>query len=253
MQTTIVSDIPILWEAPGKTAERKLVIWLPGFTDGKESTRDYLTQLAAVGFYALSLDPVDHGIRSYQADEEELDPTSGRFRDPATGRIYRHFWSIEAETAAEVPTVIDWAIAELGVSSTVGMGGKSMGGDIAVVAAGIDRRIAAVAACIATPDWLKPGSIYKLSAPNAEIQTQYECHNPLTNLDRYQHCPAISFQCAEGDSIVPPDGAVRFAKMLNATYQDCADRLEVVLHDGIEHELTDTMWQNSLHWFTHFL
>jgi hypothetical protein len=209
--------------------------------------------LAGAGFVALSFDPVDHGERSVRADEQELDPASGRFRDPATGHIYRHFWSIEAETAQELSVVIDWAIAELGILSEVGVGGKSMGGDVAVVAAGLDERIVAVAACIATADWLKPGSIYRLSAPNAKIQAQYERNNPLTNLDHYRHCPALSFQCVTADPIVPPDGAARFVKALAPLYQGCLDRLELVLHEGVEHELTDPMWRNVQEWFLRFM
>jgi dienelactone hydrolase len=254
MLTDIVSDIPVLWLEPVQAVERKLVIWLPGFTDSKEAAADNLRDLAAAGYIALTFDPVDHGERSrYPQAGEIIDPTDGSFIADADGKLYRHFWSIEAETAESIPALIDWAIAELGVAPQVGIGGKSMGGDIAVAAAGLDKRITAVAACIATPDWLKPGSMYELSAPNAFIQAQYDQHNPLTNLTRYQHCPAILFQCGAADLMVPADGAWRFAQALAETYQNCPDKLEVMLEEGIEHELTETMWRNALHWFARFL
>jgi uncharacterized protein len=249
MPSSTVSGVPLLWEEPIQANQRKLVIWLPGLTDSKESMHTFLEHLASAGYVALSFDPIDHGERSRFTNT--LDPNDGSFS--VDGKIYRHFWSILAQTIQEVPVIIDWAIAELGVSPVVGVGGKSMGGDIAIAAAGLDQRISVVAACIATPDWLKPGSIYKLSAPNDQIQSQYERYNPLTNLSHYQHQPAITFQCSAGDTMVPPDGATRFVEKLKPLYEGSLERLEVVLEQGVGHELTETMWRSSLAWFRRFL
>jgi uncharacterized protein len=213
----------------------------------------YLRDLAAAGYVALSFDPVDHGKRSRISEQEIIDPTDGSFRRPETGHIYRHFWSIVAETAAEVPSVIDWASAELGVAPSMGMGGISMGGNISVVAAALDQRIAAVAAAIAEVDWLRPGSTIPLSAPNAYVQACYDRCNPLTNLARYQHCPAMFFPCGAEDPMIPPGGAQRFVRALSATYAACPEKLELVLEDGVAHEFTQTMWRNSLGWFERFL
>jgi dienelactone hydrolase len=253
MQTASVAGIPVLWEEAHGNAERKLVIWLPGFTDDKESARENLSELATAGYVALSFDPVDHGERSHRSDRAIVDPTSGRFRSATDGKVYRHFWSILAETAEEVPLMIDWAVANLGVAPEVGIGGKSMGGDIAVTAAGLEPRIGVVAACIATADWLKPGSIYQLNAPNPIIQAQYERYNPLTNLMDYQHCPAISFQCGADDMMVPPDGAAHFVQALAPTYATCPEKLALVLEAGVAHQLTQSMWLNSIQWFKRFL
>lgn len=253
MRHAMPAGIPTIYLEPVASTSRRLVIWLPGFTDDKESTLPVLRELAAAGFVALSFDPVDHGARSHRTGRTITDIDSGQFVAETDGRLYRHFWSIEAETAEEVPRIIDWAEAELGVEASVGMGGKSMGGDIAVVAAGLDTRIEAVAACIATPDWRKPGSIYQLSAPNPVVQAQYERYDPLSNLARYRHCPAITFQCRAEDSVVPAGGAQRFAAALAPAYAHAPDSLEVVLDPGRGHELTPAMWRNSLAWFRRFL
>jgi uncharacterized protein len=252
MPKTIVSGIPVLWEEPPQENKQRLVIWLPGLTDSKEGMHHYLKELASAGYVVVSFDPVDHGERS-RFDEIPNNANDGSFRAEIDGKTYRHFWSILAETTEETSVIIDWAIAELGVTAPVGVGGKSMGGDIAVAAAGHDQRILVVAACIATPDWLKPGSIYQLSAPNDKIQAQYERYNPLTNLSHYQHQPAIFFQCGAEDTMVPPDGATRFVEKLRSLYQDSPERLEVVLEKGVGHDLTETMWSNSLAWFKPFL
>jgi len=36
---------------------------------------------------------------------------------------------------------------------------------------------------------------------------------------------------------------------LQQTYQSQPDRLRVNLHSGVGHQVTPTMWQNSLEWF----
>lgn len=253
MPTTSVAGISVLWEEPQQATARKLVIWLHGLTGSKAEMHQYLRELAAAGYVALCFDPVDHGERSRMPGDEAIDPASGSFRAPMDGKLYRHFWSIVAETAAEAPVMIDWAIAELGVAPVVGIGGISMGGNIALVAAALDRRIAVVATGIAEADWLRPGSTIPLSAPNAYIQSCFDRCNPLINLDRYQHCPAMAFQCGADDTMIPPGGAQRFVQALQATYATCPERLEIVPEDGVGHEFTPTMWQRSLDWFTRFL
>jgi fermentation-respiration switch protein FrsA (DUF1100 family) len=114
-----------------------------------------------------------------------------------------------------------------------------------LAAAGLERRITAVAACIATPDWIKPGSIYEVTAPNTAIQAQFDQHNPITNLNRYQHCQPMLFQCGGADHVVPADSALRFAQALADTYQHCPHKLEVLVEDGVAYEMTTTMWRDQ--------
>jgi hypothetical protein len=57
-------------------------------------------------------------------------------------------------------------MSELGVAPQVGIGGISMG-DVSIAAAGVDERITAVAACIATPDCIRPGSCEPPGQPDS--------------------------------------------------------------------------------------
>jgi uncharacterized protein len=152
-----------------------------------------------------------------------------------------------------VPAAIDWAMAELGVEPPVGIGGISMGGTIAVVAAGLDDRITTVAAGLAEGDWHRIGAMYPLSAPNPYVQSCYDRSNPLSNLARYQRRPAISFQLGAEDRMIPPSSAWRLAEALTAIYAASPERLEVVLEAGVGHEFTEGMWRRSLAWFRRFL
>ncbi|MCX6044583.1 MAG: alpha/beta fold hydrolase [Chloroflexi bacterium] len=238
---TTVAGIPALWVEPASTTARQLVIWLPGFSGHKEALQDNLQELAQAGFVGLSFDPLQHGERRIE--------TNDQLRQRVRGNIRRYFWPILAQTAEETPVIIDWAIQTLGVAPQVGIGGISMGGDISIAAAGVDPRIVAVAACVATPDWLRPGSFEPPGAPDEFAQACYDRRNPLTHLELYTHCPAITFQCGAEDQQVPPDGAQRFVAALQTTYAQRPDALTIELQPATAHKFTPEMWQNSLRWF----
>lgn len=241
LQQEIVNDIPLIWMAPEQSTGRTLAIWLPGFGGTKEGVEPQLRDLAEAGFVALSYDPWQHGERRIETPQE--------LGERVRSNIRRHFWPILTRTAEEPSQIIDWATAKLGVAADVCMGGISMGGDIAVAAAGVDKRINAVAACIATPDWLRPGSFEPPGEPDEAALACYERLNPLTHLKSYAHCPALSFQCGAVDAQVPPDGAQRFAAALQPTYHNCPERLEICLHEGVAHAFTPDMWRNCVQWF----
>lgn len=240
-----VEGIPILVIAPKETKARPLVIWLTGFSGQKESVEAHLREFAKKGFVALSFDPHQHGERRIESREELVKRVRGNIR--------RHFWPILARTAEETPKVIDWAVKTLGVRPEVGMGGISMGGDIAVAAAGVDRRISVVSACIATPDWLRPGSFEPPGEPDTAAQADYDRRNPLTHLQLYAHRPAIAFQSGAADKQVPPDGGTRFVTALKPLYAEVAERLVVNLEPDVPHRFTPRMLDNSIQWFAKHL
>lgn len=237
-----VDHLPLLWGAPrvAPNSVRHLVIWLPGLGGRKESLRPYLQDLVQAGFYAVSFDPYQHGERMVETQEA--------FAAKLKANKRRYFWPMMTLTADEFPRIIDWGIARWGIDGRIMAGGISMGGDIAVTAAGLDPRIIAIAAGIATPDWLRPGTNEEQSDPDTYAWNCYQRSNPLTNLQRYVHCPAITFQIGAQDDHVPPDGARRFMEALRETYSACPERLNRQEHP-VGHEFTPNMWENALDWF----
>jgi hypothetical protein len=118
----------------------------------------------------------------------------------------------------------------------------------------LEPRIVAVAAGVATADWLRPGSFEPPGAPDEAAQAWYDRCNPLTHLETYRHGTAISFQCGADDQQVPPDGAQRFvAALQSTTYAHQPDRLAVFLQPATAHKYTPTMWDDALRWFTRFV
>jgi uncharacterized protein len=238
MNREMVGEIPVVFVEPIGESRGKLVIFLSGFSGNKEGCVPRLEELAAQGFTALSFDAWQHGERMV-ADVEEL-----RLR--IRSNIRRYFWPILAHTAKEVPRVIDWALQRFDVSDAVGIGGISMGGDISVVAAGIERRIAVAVPGIATPDWLRPGTFEPVGEADEVAQACYDEFNPLTHLKYYAHCPRIVFQNGAEDGQVPPDGSLRFCTALRSShYKECPERIKAVLHEGVAHAYVDAMWENT--------
>lgn len=246
--TTRVDHIPVIWIAPRQMRQStRLAIWLPPGTGSKEDTLPYLEKLAGAGFLAVSFDPWLHGERGTGLSADEMFAL-------AMADYSNIIWPAAGQSAIDALRVIDWAIAEFAISPPCYMGGVSLGGNIAVAAAGIDPRIGVVSAIIATPDWSRPG----MNAQGQPIQTgpagsyaQYflDHINPLTNLDGYSHCPAITFECGAQDDHVPPDGALRFHEALQPAYASNPERLRVNLHPDAGHEVTPAMWENCLQWF----
>lgn len=249
-----VEHISVRWiEPPERSRPRRIIIFLPHFSGTKEQTTGFLRELAVEDFVALSFDPWQHGERGAETSAQMLERVFGAFR--------KRMWPILGQTTLDTLRVIDWAIATLGVQSTVRIGGLSMGGDIAVAAAGLDHRIERVAAVVATPDWLRPGMHHAFRAnelidqgvPDAYAQYFYDQLNPLTHLERYAHGPAVDFFCGENDTHVPPDGALRFQTALRRMYPENSDRVNVRLIPGLMHmDVRDPnrWWPDCRRWLT---
>ncbi|UVI33549.1 alpha/beta hydrolase family protein [Paenibacillus spongiae] len=237
----MVNDIPIIWVEPAQRVHNDLIIWLPGFGGTKESVLDTLTSFANEGYTAVSFDPYQHGERRIESQDQ--------FVQRIRSNIRRHFWPILAHTAEEFPQVIDWAMEHLGIDGKIHAGGVSMGGDIAVTAAGVDPRIDSVSAWIATADWLRPGSNEPPGEPDSYASSCYDRRNPLTNLQLYHHGSSIQFLCGQLDRQVPSDGAWRFVKALQEEYPDYTGKLQVFEYDGYAHSIHPDMYGKALEWF----
>ncbi|MFC1997773.1 alpha/beta hydrolase [Chloroflexota bacterium] len=247
-----VDQIPVLWFEPlTERPERQLIILLPGLSSTKESMTPYLEELAAEGFVALSFDPWQHGERGTETQAELGARVFGNFR--------RHMWPILGQSTLDSLRVIDWAVEEFQVKPPIFMGGISMGGDIAVAAAGIDHRIQRILAVVATPDWLRPGmqdifnpgTLLPQGEPDAYAQFFFDLLNPMNHLANFVNGPKINFVCGEQDTHVPPDGAIQFQAALREVYPDSDNLIEVNIFPGLGHmdfSNRELWWPESLEW-----
>lgn len=238
-------DIPLIYCLPSREPRKRLVIFLTGFSGGKTKVQPFLEHLANAGFHALSFDPWEHEDRRVESQEELVKRIHTNIR--------RYFWAILGHTIEEVPQVIDWALDRFDIDpNKIGLGGNSMGGDISIAAAGIDRRIRAVGASIATPEWLRPGTKQSVGHPDEKALKFFQQYNPMNHIRRYRHRPAIDLQCGMNDQVVPPSSGEFFAEILDAFYGEDSDRVRFQTHD-CAHELKEEMFTNHLEWFIRHL
>jgi dienelactone hydrolase len=233
----LIDHIPLALVRPTeqRVEAAPLALWLPPLTRTKEDMVPFLKECAAAGFVAVSIDPWQHGERGSESREALAARVFGSFR--------RQLWPILGQTTLDCLRVIDWAMGELGVGPLVVAGGVSMGGDVAVALAGIDKRVARVAAVVATPDWTRPGMrdlddpsrLLPQGEADSYAQWFYDHLDPFTHLGAFARGPAITFECGGDDTHVPPDGAIRFRSAFVTAYPNLADRIRVTLHPGIGH------------------
>lgn len=223
-----LADVPLYAVDPGEATA--VALWMPGLGGSAEENLPILERLAASGLFAVSFDPWRHGRRREETAEQLYDRVFAAFR--------REMWPILGRTVLDALRVLDWAAERCGGEPAIVAGGTSMGGDVAVALAGIEPRVARVAALVATPDWTRPGmqaffdqpGTVDQGEPDAQARWLFEQLDPLSNLDRYRREVAILFECGAEDDHVPPDGALRFREALAGD----AD-VTVNLHPGVGH------------------
>jgi len=162
-----VDGIPIRWVTRDQSTDgvaRRIALWLPFLGGTKDTMLPMLERLAGAGFFAVSIDPWQHGDRSTES--------LSHLRDRLIGAFRREMWPVIGQSTLDAMWVLDWIAAHHDVStSSVVAGGFSMGGDISIALAGIDHRVGRVAAIGSTPDWTRPGMRH-LDASNGDLVDQ---------------------------------------------------------------------------------
>jgi alpha-beta hydrolase superfamily lysophospholipase len=230
-----VEGIPVRWVAPRESASG-VALWLTHLGGSTEQAEPMLIRLAERGLVAVSFDPPGHGRRGGAAPPWE-------FASCVLASFRQRMWPLLGQTVLECLRVLDWADEQFGGGEPHVAGGVSMGGDVAVALAGIDRRISRVSALVATPDWTRPGmrtldeprQIIAQGQAGSYAQWFFDALNPMTHLEAYDRNVAISFQCAAADEHVPAEAAIRFRAALTQRNPRAADRVSVDLHEGLSH------------------
>lgn len=255
VKKVLIEDIPVIYIEPNNTNKNKMALFLGGLGSTKESLISYLNDIANSGYYAFSFDNYGHGERGTETRNEIFARVFGNMR--------KHGWKILGNTVIDSLKVIDWAIESLHLDSKIYMGGISMGGDISIAAAGVDKRIKRVAGIVCTPDWLRPG-MHEVVNPNVLMdpgkpddisQVLYDKYNPITHLDRYIYGPEIKVIVGEKDNHIPPENIERFKKELRKLSSFDTNKIEIEYIRGQNSNHIDVLkrkdewWPSLLNWW----
>jgi uncharacterized protein len=195
------------------------VLWFHGFTAGKATHRPELATLAEAGFLAVGVDAAGHGERRLPDFEERFAGTKDEDD--------REFYALVAETAAEVPGIVDLLCGEgLADEGRIGVAGVSMGGMITYGAVAVDPRIRAAVALLASQEWPHPAS------PHLEIE-------------RFFPTALLSITAGQ-DETVSPTAARAFHSNLEERYRQHPERLRYVELEESFHMMTPADWAWSI-------
>lgn len=228
-----LADAPCLAvskDSPGQAAQKGLVLFYHGFTANKEVNLPELELLAEAGFLAVGVDAVGHGERRYPDFEQ-------RFPEEHSEQP---FLDIVEETTGEIPQILD-SLSEHGLLCDVriGVAGVSMGGYIAYGAVLADPRVSAAAPLLGSPVWRGRGARSPHYRPDGFFPT------------------ALLSQTAGLDSVVPPENARRFHRVLEPLYAPHPERLSYIEFDRVDHMMPAEVWQeaitNVVTWFERFI
>lgn len=201
----------VLHSSPDERDENGCVVILfSGLGGTKESVRQCAKAFTEEGHAVILADHYNEGERRSRKTE----PLSNREGWKESQKTY--FWKAIWKTAQEVPRLVDFAIEKFGTDKVAAYG-ESMGGDILLTALVFERRLNAVVAEVATPDWLRPNSVNNVLGEDAEGDRLYQEKCPCNNLDSFaDHPAAIMFLTGEKDVHVPRHSAEAFVKTLRA-------------------------------------
>ena len=220
LQRTCFGQVPALVARPaGAHAPLPTALWFHGLSADKELHQPELERLAASGFLAIGIDCAGHG-------ERRMPDFDRQFSQPPapTDRLFR---TLVAQTAAEVPALIDILI-DRGLSDPhrIAVAGVSMGACIVYGAVATERRILAAAALLGSPEWAYPNS-------------------PHDHWDSFYPTALLSIT-AEYDDVVAPAAARKLHDALASRYAAQPERLRYRQIAAAPHFLSPEDWFSAV-------
>jgi len=242
---TLIGEVPTLVTRPVGDAPAPLVLLSHGFMGCKENWLEESDELAGKGFVAAAMDNRLHGERAGVGFDSLL--PEGKLDLPGLRRVMQ-------ETAADMSKLIDHFSRDEAVDAgRVAVAGVSMGDFVSFAALVNDARIKVATPIIASPYWGDiPGDSDVDLGSEADL-TDFSLRNEPAG--RKESIPPRALLMQIGGEDRHYDGArvELFYEQLRPLYGDESERLGLIVHPGVGHELTAEMWANAVAWLEKYL
>lgn len=240
-EKTIIGEVPVLLSRPGGHERAPLILLSHGFSRSKEDWLEQLGQLTARGYFAVAMDNRFHGERT-GPDFSSLLPEG----KPDLPRMLRAM----LETADDMSLLIDHLCRDEAIDpERIAVAGASTGGFVGFAALVNDPRIKVAVSIIASPLW---GDVPDLdAAARSELAGLFPA---LRSSRQRESIPPRALLLQIGAEDTQSDGTQieRFCEELRELYDE-PERVRLVVHPGVGHELTAEMWANAVVWLEKYL
>lgn len=211
------------------------VLLYHGLRMGSDSLDREARWLAGAGFTVYGVDAPHHGWRHSDV--------VGSMPDALTIDGYRVLLRILREARNEIPSLVDHALAH--GHAKVAIAGVSMGGFIALAAATVEPRLAAIVSLLGTPDWTpRDGDV-----PPDLVEAVTE--SPHLQPEKFPPRPLLLLNGSRDDNVRPGPTRV-FVARLRPLYAkaDSGSSAGPLIHReyDTEHYVQEPMWADM--WMT---
>ncbi len=243
-----INEIPVIICTNEDTSPKPLVIFSHGFSGNKEFWKEYMKELAELGYYTVAIDNRLHGERNDEGFSSVLS---------SDGKVdfYKVFKAIKLN-AEDIKQVLDYFTKKAEIDRTrIAMVGISMGGFTTYRTVVIDNRIKVAIPIIASPVW---GDLPRDTPVNNNSEIIGRFNNlsgkfsPSKFLDLF-YPTALLMQAGSKDIHFDVNKLKKFYEDIKQYYVYDTSKLELIIFEGVKHEFTKEMWDNAKSWLARFL
>lgn len=231
-EEALVGSVPVRTYAPARRSGSAL-LFHHGLRSSSSALDAEARALARAGITVMLVDAPHHGARRSRVLET--------MADTATREGYATLLRILREARDEVPALVDHALAR--GHERVAIGGVSMGAYIALAAAVIEPRLAAVVSLLGSPDWTPHEG--EAAAARAEL-AEALAESPHLRAEAIAPRPLLLVVGAR-DVNVPPHGARAMASRLRPVYESAGAPGAFVLREyDVDHFAPPEVWREMV-------
>jgi fermentation-respiration switch protein FrsA (DUF1100 family) len=247
-----IENIPLLHLVQQGSYQDKLpfIMFIHGFTSGKENNLHYAYLLAEKGFRVLLPEALYHGERAQGLSEKEL---------------FTHFWEIVLKTIKEVNILKEYYVQKaLADEERIGMAGTSMGGIVTLGALTQYNWIKAAVSLMGSPAYeqLSIWQLKQLESQGVELPfTQAQIDEQLVILRNYDlslqpdklDSRPLLFWHGKKDPIVPFSLTYNFYQEMKHRYRDQPEKIKFIADEHADHKVSREGLKATVDWFEKYL
>ncbi len=267
IEENIIANIPVLSISPKKEQLMPVVIFIHGYGGDREQALDFGYMFAKLGFFFISFDCLDHGIRSRKHAEQETRRFKALYPQDTGIDTYIHMHEVIERTKEDINTLINYFIDNKQIDKgRIGLTGFSMGGFATFYNAANSNKIKVAVPIAGKPAFKKAWEdlilststyaqwseqIKHLQNETVERTSYLEEIDPFENMIRFAPKPLLIIN-GDMDTDQPYLYSLELYKRLIPYYEKDPEKLKLSI-PFVDHRLTYDIKKQVCDWFERYL